>query len=267
VPPHFDRDTAVERVGAGRYAAVIGAHWRVGRGPNGGFVGALALNAAAHTVADDRPPCSVTVHFVTPAQAGPIEITVEEIRAGRMVTHALVRMHQAERAVALGLVAFTAPRATSEGYDDTVFPDAPRPDSLTPVPPGIPGIPPFLANYDVRFAIGHLIASGGPEATAGVWIRTAEPRVPDAVAVTAFADAWAPSPWIRQRVPAPAPTIDSCVHFRDHAWYERARAEDFVLAVFRSRLLAHGLFEEDGELWSPDGVLLAQSRQLGMLLA
>jgi acyl-CoA thioesterase len=34
---------------------------------------------------------------------------------------------------------------------------------------------------------------------------------------------------------------------------------------FESRLAAGGLWEEDGEVWSRDGRLLAQSRQLAMI--
>jgi hypothetical protein len=65
--------------------------------------------------------------------------------------------------------------------------------------------------------------------------------------------------------PAALPTIDLTVHFRAP---DAAAAVDGepVLAVFRSSTAADGFFEEDGEIWSRDGVLLAHSRQLALLV-
>ena len=46
-----------------------------------------------------------------------------------------------------------------------------------------------------------------------------------------------------------------------------AQPHDFYLAVFRTRTARDGFLEEDSEIWSRDGRLVAQSRQLGLLLA
>ena len=43
-------------------------------------------------------------------------------------------------------------------------------------------------------------------------------------------------------------------------------ADAFVLASFRTTVAADGFLEEDGEVWAPDGTLLAQSRQLATVL-
>ena len=39
-----------------------------------------------------------------------------------------------------------------------------------------------------------------------------------------------------------------------------------LLARFTTKLVRDGFFEEDGELWAQDGTLVAQSRQLALLL-
>jgi acyl-CoA thioesterase len=265
VPADLDRDLALEHVGPGRYVGLIRRNWWIDRGPNGGFLGALALNAVRQA-SGERTPCSLTVHFVTAAQEGPIDIRVETIREGRLLTNCLVRMEQDGSPIVIGLAALTSPRASTASFDDTAFPELPAPDALAPLPAGTPGLPPFLANYDVRLAPAGSEPGQRPEAKSAAWLRTATPRRPDALAVVAFADALPPSPWVRLQAPAPTPTIDLTVHLRDHAWYEGAVTDDIVLATCWSRLLANGLFEEQGELWSPSGVLLAQSRQLAFLL-
>jgi acyl-CoA thioesterase len=61
---------------------------------------------------------------------------------------------------------------------------------------------------------------------------------------------------------APAPTIDLTIHFRAPLPID----DGLLLARFRTRLVRDGFFEEDGQLWAPDGTLVAQSRQLGLLI-
>jgi hypothetical protein len=65
--------------------------------------------------------------------------------------------------------------------------------------------------------------------------------------------------------PVAAPTVDLTIHFRRALPLPGMDPAAPLLGLFTSRFSADGFFEEDGELWSPDGVLLAQSRQLALL--
>jgi len=62
------------------------------------------------------------------------------------------------------------------------------------------------------------------------------------------------------------PTVDLTIHYRMDPADAGVGPDDFCLAIFRSRLAHAGYVEEDGEIWSPDGRLLAQSRQLAVIL-
>jgi acyl-CoA thioesterase len=62
------------------------------------------------------------------------------------------------------------------------------------------------------------------------------------------------------------PTVDLTIHFRSTLPLEGSSAGDHLLAVFRAREAREGFFEEDGEIWTPDGTLVAHSRQLAVLL-
>jgi len=45
------------------------------------------------------------------------------------------------------------------------------------------------------------------------------------------------------------------------------RPDSLLLGRFTTKLVRDGFFEEDGELWAADGTLVAQSRQLALLMA
>lgn len=105
--------------------------------------------------------------------------------------------------------------------------------------------------------------SGADRAETGGWLGLLEERPLDALAVAICADAWFPAPWPVLTELAPAPTIELTIHFRAPL----PLPDSLLLGRFRSGLVRDGFFDESGELWAPDGTLVAQSRQLGLLLA
>jgi acyl-CoA thioesterase len=126
--------------------------------------------------------------------------------------------------------------------------------------------PPIRDRYESRRAIGGAPFSASGQALAGGWIRAAGPRVVDAALAAAFMDGWLPALAARDEAVPGVPTVDLTVHFRTELPLPGARADDWYLVVFRTLVAASGFVEEDGELWSADGRLLAQSRQLAVMI-
>ena len=77
-----------------------------------------------------------------------------------------------------------------------------------------------------------------------------------------MSDGWMPAAFSKLGRPFGAPTVDLTIHFR-----APVAGGEWVLADYRSRFSAGGVWEEDGELWARDGTLLAQSRQLALIRA
>ena len=263
--PGFDADTAVEDLGEGRFAAAMSERWWVGKGPNGGYVAAVILRAIQAAAGGDRAPRSLTVHYQRAPLAGPVEVQVEVEREGRRVTFLSARMTQEGRVQATAQAVLSVDWGEG-GFSELTMPDAGEPGELQAIDPeSRSSRPNMLQNYLLRPALGEPAFSGGAPYT-GAWIRSREPRLLDAPLAAAFLDTWFPAPFVRLEKPFGAPTIDYTVHFRSPLPPAGAAPEDVYLVAFRSNLARHGFFEEDGELWSADGVLLAQSRQLALLL-
>jgi acyl-CoA thioesterase len=263
--PGFDADTAVEDLGGGRFRAEMSERWWVGKGPNGGYVAAVILRAIQASASAERAPRSLTVHYQRAPRVGPVEIAVTVEREGSRVSFLSARLTQE------GKVQATAQAVLSEnwsdgGFDELTMPDAGEPGELHTIDPETRASRPnMLHNYRLRPALGEPAFSGGAPHT-GAWIRTREPHLLDAPLAAALLDTWFPAPFVRLEGARGAPTIDYTVHFRSPLPPADATPEDPYLISFRSNTARHGFFEEDGELWSTDGVLLAQSRQLALLL-
>jgi acyl-CoA thioesterase len=242
--------------------------WWVMRGPNGGYLAAVILRALTDAVDDEsRSPRSLTVHYASPAGEGDVEIDTALERVGRSLTTCSCRVQQDGRLVALAIAAFSQPRPGIE-FCDSVMPQVPGPDAYVarPVPPEAP---PIARRWDLRWAIGHPPVPGAPTGTravAGGWIRLPEHRPVDALLAAAITDSWVPPTFSRVQAAFVVPTVDLTIHFRSRLPHPGLPPDAFVLASFRTTVAAGGFLEEDGEIWAPDGTLLAQSRQLATLM-
>jgi acyl-CoA thioesterase len=163
--------------------------------------------------------------------------------------------------LAVAQAVFSVPVAAPE-FDDSRAPVVPPPEDLEPMAVQGPIEIPMRDRYDSRWAIGPMPFTAGDRAEVGGWIRLVDPRPADHVLLAAMADAWLPPVFSRASERFGVPTIDLTIHFRRRVLPD----DDWFLVRFRTRSSIEGFLEEDGEIWSRPGQLVAQSRQLALVI-
>jgi acyl-CoA thioesterase len=267
VESKFQRDTAVRHIDDGVFEGSVNSDWWIVFGPNGGTVAAVIMRALVDAVGDsERLPRSLTIHFTTAPKEGPIRIATRIERAGRSLTTATARVEQDGRLVALAIAAFSRSRRGALDFVQIEMPDAPPPEELEQVP-HLDELPRFMQNWDFRRAAGAPLWSGASEAVSGGWVRLVETQEWDYALIAQLSDVWFPAVFPMLDGPNPIPTVDLTIHFRAELPLDALQPGDFALVRSSSRVSAHGFVEEDGEIWSRDGTLIAQSRQLALLQA
>ena len=274
----FADDTALRPAGEACWEGELAEGWDTPRGPLGGYVMAIMMRGLELAVADpERQARSVTMHFLRVPEAGPVTVRATVEREGRSLSTVGGRLEQGDRLIGLALGAYSKPW---EGplIDDAPMPEVDPPDSIEA--PRDAGRdkgprPPFLDRMVFQKRFGAGLFSRAERMEAGGWLGLTEPHPIDAQVVAVLADAWYPAPWPGLAEFAPAPTIDLTIHFRSPlpvptsatSSASRPRVHGpLLLGRFECRYFRDGFFDESGELWSPDGTLVAQSRQLGLLL-
>jgi acyl-CoA thioesterase len=278
----FDRDTAVRELSrsadgqavSAEFTADVSPDWRAGRGPHGGYLAAMLLRALVETVADPaRSPRSLTIHYARAPQPGPVTIGATIERTGRSLSTLSARMEQDGKLIVLALAAFSVPWSAPE-IAELPLPDvAPQDPQRKTELPFFKGAPPFTSHLVIQPRIGAVPFTGSDAPMEiGSWLGLAEERPIDALSLAFFSDALFSPPFIRLTEPSTTPTVDLTIHFRKPlgAATETEPAQGFrdelCFARFRSGLVQDGFFEEDGVIWGSDGSVLAQSRQLGIVM-
>ena len=162
-PADLAADTAVQRLGPGRFACTLPGHWDYLL-PSGGVLTTVCLRAIAAELAELAEPAesagfglrplSATAIFCSPVSAGAIEVGVTILRRGKIAT-------QARASLFAGDVLCLEVQATF-GRDRPLVEVTMHGPPVVDNPQQLPTIdsagqsftPPFIRNFDHRRAIG-----------------------------------------------------------------------------------------------------------------
>ncbi|WP_370614622.1 thioesterase family protein [Mumia qirimensis] len=260
----FDLDTASEpdlgasTTGARIRTAHLTHRWDTPNGtPNGGYVLATMLRAVAAGAAFPDPLVAAAT-YARPALPGPCTIATQVLREGRRVATYTATLAQ-DGTTATHLVASFTDRAAAHGPSSELGapPALPAPDACPPFAPSSEFAAATINQHlDYRFATAPAWVGGVPsgDPIGEYWVRFTDERLIDHVALALLVDAYPPA--FADLADHGDVSVQLTVHFH------RTSTSPWVAGRVTTRHLVDGFHEEDMELWSSDGDLLAQSRQL-----
>jgi acyl-coenzyme A thioesterase PaaI-like protein len=264
----FDTDTAV----SGRFT--LTDRWSAFGGVNGGYMLAVCVRALGAAV-PFPDPIVASGFFLRPGTPGPAEIRTSVLRAGRTTAFGQASLWRGDREIVHATGAFSnlggavnavdGPAGVASGPAGLVFangepPALPPPDECAAVPGGaLPGIS-IADRIEYRSAElpGWFRGSPSGAPVAEFWMRFKDGREPDLWALPLLVDAAAP---VVLEIGAMSTTVELTVHLRARP------APGWLACRASTRFAGGGYHEEDFEIWDSAGTLVAQSRQLALVVA
>ena len=226
----------------------------------GGYVEALALIAMTRRLDDpNQLPQSMTMHFLRPFLDGLFraETTVE--RTGRNMSTVRAHLYSNGELAGIAIASFGTRREFNEFVAISLPAAQPVQPGEQPVvsPLGVPN----HQHFDMFPRIGTF-ARGGGDAHVGGWVRPRALGPIDHAMIPVLADLWIPAAYHRWTDPTPAVSADITTHFRAALPRDELTPTSAVFVDLRTAGSIGGFVDEDVDIWSESGVLLAQSRQM-----
>ena len=257
----FDHDTALTRAGPGRFDVDVPARWSTGPGANGGFVAGLLTKAALEDAPVDQPLRMVSVHYLRPASPGPARVGAAAVHRGRTMSLIDVVLERDGKPLALARVTLSAHRDVEGEFLDRQPPNFPPPEQVPTV--DWYDDPNYVrSRFDTRFVVGGRPPIELDHCESSGWLRTVDHAPVTVPLLVAMTDAFVPPPVMR----APhwgTSTLNLTVHV-----FERNATpiDDFLAITNRSTVASAGHIDTDTEIWTRNGRLMAQGRQLSLTI-
>ncbi|HEV7600369.1 MAG TPA: thioesterase family protein [Bradyrhizobium sp.] len=241
-------------------------------GPFGGVTAATMLRAIIEHPQRSGDPLALTVNFCAPIAHGPFDLDVRLIKANRSTQHWSVELTQGGTEVATFATAVFAARRPSWSHQAAPFPQAPPFEQVRPYPKSGLAMS-WLRQYDFRFVEGEPQFAGVPHTTPAsafskLWIGDTKPRPIDVLSLTSMSDAFFGRVFHVRNEMVPFGTVSLTTYFHADAADDLA-AEDIshVLATADAKIFHNSYGDQSGELWSPNGRLLATTTQIAYFKA
>ena len=241
----------------------IPADWAQGRASFGGLMVALQYEAMRAHIAPERALRSLAVTFVGPAEPGvPIRFEVEVLREGKAVSQVLGRAVQNGQVVTLVQGSFGGPRESVVKVESLPAPEMKAWEACTALP-YIKGVTPeFMRHMSMRWAVGAWPFTGNQSREMGGWVQFNGDVDDEPLTEThllALVDAWPPALLPHLRTPAAGSTLTWTVEFIQPLPAVSTLQWCKYLAVIEHARDGYG--HVAANLWSPEGELIAISRQ------
>jgi acyl-CoA thioesterase len=238
-------------------------------GPFGGATAATILRALMEHPQAAGNPLALTVNFCAPIAEGAFDLDVRLVKANRSTQHWCVELSQGGTDVATLATAVFAERRPSWSHQQAQFPQT-RPFEQILRYPKVTA--PWVKQYDFRFIDGDPDFYGaGKDAPASafskLWIGDRVPRKIDLLSLMSMSDAFFARVFHARRELVPMGTVSLTTYF--HTSADDLAAEDIsrVLGVADAKIFNKSYSDQNGELWSPQGRLLATTTQIAYFKA
>jgi acyl-CoA thioesterase len=257
----YDIDTASVPRGDGTRAVALTDRWNTPLGtPNGGYLLATMLRGLHDEMGADDPMVAAITYLVPPVP-GPAELRTTTVRTGRRVQTGTASLWAGDRQLAEMTASF-GPRPDGPTAELGAAPKLPAPDRCAdPLDHGM-AAEGLFGRIDYRLASTPGWFQGEPTGDPSIelWQRLAGGRAVDFPALALLCDSFAPPVLELGEGFQQSMTVQLTVHLH------RLPRPGWIATRLSTRHVVNGFHEEDCELWDEDGNLLAQSRQLGILL-
>ncbi|QPS99466.1 thioesterase family protein [Staphylococcus equorum] len=234
-------------------------------GPFGGIIASTLLKAVMIHPQCQGEPISLTINYAAPVSDGEFTVKANPVRTNRSTQHWFIELLQSNDTIISGTAVLAKRRATWSSTE-AKMPDAPPQDEIKPLP--FLKDYPWTQSYDIRIIEGapSIMSQGDDDkqvdSVTTQWIQDYPQRTMDFLSLTAICDAFFPRIYTRRKQLVPIGTVSLTIYFHTDAKMLAQHAADSVLGQARALQYYNGFFDQEAQIWSPHGHLLATTHQI-----